>query len=219
MSKITLISISGDDRPGLTSSLARILAGRNVRILDIGQAVVHDALALGMLIEVPDGHDFTPLKKDLIARAHELDLKIKFSAVSAEAFDQWVRAQGKFRFIVTVLGREITAEQFASITEMVSLHNFNIDVIERLSGRLSLSGRHQVNACVELQISGVSDSSPGLRAELLEIAQRFDIDIAFQRESIYRRNRRLFVFDMDSTLIDGEVIDELAKLHGVGEKV
>ncbi len=219
MSKITLISISGDDRPGLTSSLARILAGRNVRILDIGQAVVHDALGLGMLIEVPDGHDFTPLKKDLIARAHELDLKIKFSAVSAEAFDQWVRAQGKFRFIVTVLGREITAEQFASITEMVSLHNFNIDVIERLSGRLSLSGRHQVNACVELQISGVSDSSPGLRAELLEIAQRFDIDIAFQRESIYRRNRRLFVFDMDSTLIDGEVIDELAKLHGVGEKV
>ncbi len=172
-----------------------------------------------MLIEVPDGHDFTPLKRDLIVRAHELDLKIKFSPVSAEAFDQWVRAQGKFRFIITVLGREITAEQFASITEAVSRHSFNIDVIERLSGRLSLTGRQDANACVELQISGVSDSSPGLRAELLEFAHRFDIDIAFQRESIYRRNRRLFVFDMDSTLIEGEVIDELAKLHGVGEKV
>ena len=219
MSKITLINISGDDRPGLTSSLARILAGSNVRILDIGQAVVHDALALGMLIEVPDGHDFTPMKKDLIVRAHELDLKSKFSPVSAEAFDQWVGAQGKFRFIITVLGREITAEQFASITEMVSRHDFNIDVIERLSGRLSLTGRQDANACVELQISGVSDFSPALRAELLDLAHQFVIDIAFQRESIYRRNRRLFVFDMDSTLIDGEVIDELAKLHGVGDQV
>src|SRR5947209_3728991 len=220
MNRIILINISGDDRPGLTSSLAKILAGYKVRILDIGQAVVHEALALGMLIEVPDGHDFTPLKKDLIVRAHDLDLKIKFSPVSSEGFDQWVRAQGKFRFIITVLGREITAEQFASITDAVSNNNFNIDVIERLSGRLSLTGRvESANACVELEISGVTDSSPALRAELMKLTHRFDIDIAIQRESVYRRNRRLFVFDMDSTLIEAEVIDELAKLHGVGDKV
>ena len=218
MNKIILINISGDDRPGLTSSLAKILAGYNVRILDIGQAVVHDALALGMLIEVPQ--DFTPLKKDLLVRAHDLDLKIKFSPVSAEAFDQWVRAQGKFRFIITVLGREITAEQFARITDTVSRNNFNIDVIERLSGRLSLTGRlDNANACVELEISGIVDSSPALRAELMGLTQQFEIDIAIQRESIFRRNRRLFVFDMDSTLIEAEVIDELAKLHGVGDKV
>jgi phosphoserine phosphatase len=218
MNKIILINISGDDRPGLTSSLAKILAGYNVRILDIGQAVVHDALALGMLIEVPQ--DFTPLKKDLLVRAHDLDLKIKFSPVSPEAFDHWVRAQGKFRFIVTVLGREITAEQFARITDAVSRNNFNIDLIERLSGRLSLTGRTESsNACVELEISGIIDSSPALRAELMSFTQKFDIDIAIQRESIFRRNRRLFVFDMDSTLIEAEVIDELAKLHGVGDKV
>jgi phosphoserine phosphatase len=220
MNRIILINISGDDRPGLTSSLAKILAGYNVRILDIGQAVVHEALALGMLIEVPDGHDFTPLKKDLIVRAHDLDLKIKFNPVSEEAFSSWVKSQGKFRFIITILGREITAEQFSSITEAVSRHRFNIDVIERLSGRLSLTGRvDRTNACVELEISGVADSSPGLRAELMELTHRFNIDIAFQRESVYRRNRRLFVFDMDSTLIEAEVIDELAKLHGVGEQV
>jgi len=220
MNKIILINISGDDRPGLTSSLATILAGYNVRILDIGQAVVHEALALGILIEVPDGHDFTPLKKDLLVRAHDLDLKIKFNPISAEAFDHWVRAQGKFRFIVTALGREITAEQFASITDAVSRNNFNIDVIERLSGRLSLTGRvGNANACVELEISGIVDSSPPLRAELLQLTQRFNIDIAIQRESIFRRNRRLFVFDMDSTLIEAEVIDELAKLHGVGDEV
>ena len=218
MNKIILINVSGDDRPGLTSSLAKILAGYNVRILDIGQAVVHDALALGMLIEV--AQDFTPLKKDLLVRAHDLDLKIKFSPVSAEAFDQWVRAQGKFRFIITVLGREITAEQFASITDAVSRNNFNIDLIERLSGRLSLTGKvDNSNACVELEISGIIDSSPALRAELMNLTQRFEIDIAIQRESIFRRNRRLFVFDMDSTLIEAEVIDELAKLHGVGDEV
>jgi len=169
---------------------------------------------------VPDGHDFTPLKKDLLVRAHDLDLKIKFNPISAEAFDHWVRAQGKFRFIVTALGREITAEQFASITDAVSRNNFNIDVIERLSGRLSLTGRvGNANACVELEISGIVDSSPPLRAELLQLTQRFNIDIAIQRESIFRRNRRLFVFDMDSTLIEAEVIDELAKLHGVGDEV
>src|ERR1051326_691095 len=161
MNRIILINISGDDRPGLTSSLAKILAMYNVRMLDIGQAVVHDALALGMLAEVPDAHEFTSLKKDLIVRAHDLDLKIKFTPVSDVAFDQWVRAQAKFRFIITMLGRQITAEQFASVTEAVSRHHFNIDLIERLSGRLSLTGRlEKANACVELEISGVVDNSP-----------------------------------------------------------
>src|SRR6185437_14315458 len=220
MNKIILINFSGDDRPGLTSSLAAILAGCNVRILDIGQAVVHESLALAMLIEVPEGQEFTPLKKDLIVRAHELDLKIKFNPISEEAFKHWVRSQAKFRFIITVIGRQITAEQFAAITAAVSQSRFNIDRIERLSGRLSLTGRiENSNACVELEISGIEDLSAGLRAELMEFSHRFNIDIAFQRESIYRRNRRLFAFDMDSTLIQAEIIDELAKLHGVGDKV
>ena len=220
MNKIILINFSGDDRPGLTSSLAAILAGCNVRILDIGQAVVHESLALAMLIEVPEGQEFTPLKKDLIVRAHELDLKIKFNPISEEAFKHWVRSQAKFRFIITVIGRQITAEQFAAITAAVSQSRFNIDRIERLSGRLSLTGRiENSNACVELEISGIEDLSAGLRAELMEFSHRFNIDIAFQRESIYRRNRRLFAFDMDSTLIQAEIIDELAKLHGVGDQV
>lgn len=220
MSKVILINFSGGDRPGQTSSLTATLAEYGVRILDIGQAVVHETLALAALIELPAGADFTPLKKDLIVRAHELDLKIKFTAVTEEAFEHWVRSQGKFRFVISVLGREITAEQLAKISAGISRHGFNIDRIERLSGRLSLSGRvEHANACIELEISGESDSSAALRAELMELTHQFDVDVAFQRESIYRRNRRLFVFDMDSTLIQGEVIDELAKLHGVGEQV
>lgn len=217
--KIVLINISGSDRPGLTSSLTEILASSQTRIFDIGQAVVHETLALAMLIEV--GNDeFTALKKDLIVKAHDLELKITFTPISEESFTHWVRSQGKFRFVISVLGRVITSEQLAKISAAISTHGFNIDRIERLSGRLSLTGRvENANACIELEISGEKDSSTGLKATLMEMSHRFEIDIAFQREGIYRRNRRLVAFDMDSTLIQAEVIDELAKLHGVGDQV
>ena len=220
MNKVTLINVSGGDRPGLTSSLTDILAGHNIRILDIGQAVVHETLTLALLIEVPMDAQFTPLKRDLIVRAHELDLKIKFTGINPEAFDHWVRSQGKFRFVISVLGRTITAAQLARISAAISRHGFNIDRIERMSGRLSLTGRADGGqACIELEISGSEDSSAALRAELMDLTHQFEIDIAFQRESVYRRNRRLFAFDMDSTLIDAEIIDEMAKLHGVGSQV
>jgi phosphoserine phosphatase len=220
MNKVILINISGGDRAGLTSSLTDTLATYHARILDIGQAVVHETLALAILIEIPAGEEFTPLKKDLIVRAHELDLKIKFTPINEDAFKHWVRSQGKFRFVISVLGRLITAEHLAKISAAISHHSFNIDRIERLSGRLSLTAQvENTNACIELEISGVNDASTGLRAALMDLTHEFDIDIAFQRESIYRRNRRLFVFDMDSTLIQAEVIDELAKLHGVGDQV
>jgi phosphoserine phosphatase len=220
MSKIVLINISGGDRPGLTSSLAGILASYKTRVLDIGQAVVHETLALAMLIEVSGSDEFTALKKDLIVKAHELELKIKLTPISEESFSHWVRSQGKFRFVISMLGRTITAQQFAEASAAISTYGFNIDRIERLSGRLSLTGRlENANACIEFEISGEKDESRHLRAALMELTHRFEIDIAFQRESIYRRNRRLVAFDMDSTLIQAEVIDELAKLHGVGEQV
>lgn len=220
MSKLILINISGDDKPGETNSLANILAQYDVRILDIGQAVVHETLALAILIEVPASKDFTPLKKDLIVQAHELDLQIRFTPITAEAFERWVETQGKHRFLITVLGRVITAEQLARVSAMISENSLNIDRIERLSGRLSLTGQTpNANACIELEVSGESDCSDKLRADLLALTHTFNVDIAFQRESIYRRNRRLFAFDMDSTLIQGEVIDELAKMKGVGEEV
>ncbi len=220
MHKKILINFSGGDRAGLTTSLTEILAAYQVRILDMGQAVVHETLALAVLVEVPAGADFTPLKKDLILRAHELDLKIKLTPISEQAFRHWVSSQGKFRFVITVLGRPITAEQVAKISAAISRHGLNIDRIERLPGRLSLTGQAEAaNACLELEVSGITDSSRDLRSALMDLTHAFEIDIAFQRESIYRRNRRLFVFDMDSTLIQAEVIDELAKLHGVGDQV
>jgi len=220
MNKIVLINISGGDRPGLTSSLAEILAAYHARIFDIGQAVVHETLTLAILVEIPGNEEFTPLKRDLIVKAHDLELKIKLTPVNEESFDHWVKSQGKFRFVISVIGRTITSQQLASISAAISAHSFNIDRIERLSGRLSLTGRvANSNACVEMEISGEKDASAALRAILMDLTHKFEIDIAFQRESIYRRNRRLVAFDMDSTLIQAEVIDELAKLHGVGEQV
>jgi phosphoserine phosphatase len=220
MKKIVLINISGGDRPGLTSSLTEILAAHHGRIVDIGQAVVHETLALAMLVEIGGGEEFASLKKDLIVKAHDLELKIKLTPVSEESFAHWVRSQGKFRFIVSLLGHEISAEQLANISGAISEHGFNIDRIERLSGRLSLTGRvMNANACIELEISGDNDISPQLRKTIMDLTHRFEIDIALQRESIYRRNRRLVAFDMDSTLIRAEIIDELAKLRGVGARV
>jgi phosphoserine phosphatase len=219
MKEIILINISGHDKPGLTSSLGGILAAHDIRILDIGQAVVHDSLALGMLIEVPHGAGFTAIKKDLIVRAHELDIQIRFSKITKEQFEHWAAAQAKERFIITVLGREITAQQLSRVSTIISENSLNIDRIERLSGRLSLANPSPANACVEFRVSGRPASADDMRAALLALTHELSIDIAFQRESIYRRNRRLFAFDMDSTLIQGEVIDELAKLNGVGDQV
>src|SRR6185437_7875324 len=127
MSKYILINLSGGDKPGQTSSITNILAAYDVRILDIGQAVVHETLALAILIEIPPGKEFTPLKKELIVQAHELDLQVKFTPINPEAFDHWVKTQGKHRFIITVLGRVVTAAQLARVSATISNNGLNID--------------------------------------------------------------------------------------------
>src|SRR5579862_3748739 len=220
MRETILIHFSGPDQPGQSMLLTGILAEYKACILDIGQAVVHETLALGLLIEVPEGQDFAPLKAALIEKSQEIGLHVRFTPISAEALDHWLRTQGKDRFIITVLGRAISARQLSRVSAIIAEHRLNIDRIERLSGRLSLAVHAgNANACVELEISGQVASEDGMRADFLAAAQELGIDIAFQRESIFRRNRRLFAFDMDSTLIQGEVIDELAKMAGVADKV
>ena len=215
-----LIHFSGHDHPGQTTVLTGILADYDACVLDIGQAVVHETLALGLLIEVPEGRDFAPLKAALIERSEAVGLHVRFTPISEQALDHWISSQGKDRFIITALGRAISARQLSRVSAIIAGHRLNIDRIERLSGRLSLAiHTDSSNACVELEVSGQVASEDGMRADFLAAAQELGIDLAFQRESIYRRNRRLFAFDMDSTLIQGEVIDELAKMAGVGDRV
>src|SRR5580700_10736583 len=220
MNETILIHFSGRDRPGLTAELTSILASYDTCVLDIGQAVVHETLSLGLLVEIPREESFRGVQDALVARSRELGLQVNFTLVAKADLDEWISSQGKDQFIVTVLGRAISANHLARVSAIVAEHGLNVDRIERLSGRLSLAVHSpDANACVELMLSGNASSEQSMRAAFLDTAHDLKIDIAFQRESIFRRNRRLFAFDMDSTLIEGEVIDELAKLAGVADEV
>ena len=155
-----------------------------------------------------------------VARSKELGLQVNITSVAKADLDEWISSQAKDQFIVTVLGRAISANHLARVSSIVAQHGLNVDRIERLSGRLSLAVHSaDANACVELTVSGDASSEQSMRASFLATAHDLKIDIAFQRESLFRRNRRLFAFEMDSTLIEGEVIDELAKLAGVADEV
>jgi phosphoserine phosphatase len=219
MRELILFTLSGLDKPGLTSELTRLVSEAGIGILDIGQATIHDTLSLGLLLDFPPGSVSKPVVKDLLFKAHELGLSARFEPVELEAYEAWVGAQGKPRHIITVLGSRIDAEALHRIAAEVAGNGLNIDSIKRLSGRISLREARPTRACVELTIRGVPDDANALRRGFLTISQDLGVDIAFQVDDVYRRNRRLVVFDMDSTLIRCEVIDELAKAAGVGVEV
>jgi len=220
MKEIILLNISGEDKPGVTSAITTILAQYQINILDIGQAVIHDTLSLGILIEVPKAAESSPLLRDILFKAHELNMNIRFQPVEEDNYESWVDGQGKSRHIITLLSRKLSSAHIARVAEIAANHSLNIDNINRLSGRISLDDTtNQTKACVEFSVRGAPSDTAALRAEFLKAASDLDVDIAFQEDNIYRRNRRLVVFDMDSTLIEAEVIDELAKEAGVGEQV
>jgi phosphoserine phosphatase len=219
MNKTVLIHFSGPNQPSLITALTEILAGYNTCVLDIGHAVIHETLVLGLLIEI-HADSLLPLQNALVAKSEQFRLQAGFTPITKAELEHWIYSQGKDRFIITILGRAISANHLAQVSAIIAAHGLNIDRIERLSGRLSLAVHTSTsNACVEMQVSGNTTSETAMRAAFLALAHDLRIDIAFQRESIFRRNRRLFAFDMDSTLIQGEVIDELAKMAGVADKV
>lgn len=221
MREILLINASGEDKPGVTSAITSLLADHEANILDIGQAVIHDTLALGILVELNLKAAARAALLDAIStRTRDLAIQVRFQPVALEHYQHWVEQQGKPRHIVTLLARQITAAQIAELTAVTVRHGLNIDHINRLSGRIPLDALNEhSNACIEFSVRGMPEDLTILRADFMELSTRLEIDIAFQRDTIYRRNRRLVCFDMDSTLIDAEVIDELAKAAGVGDQV
>ncbi|MEM0954201.1 MAG: phosphoserine phosphatase SerB [Pseudomonadota bacterium] len=220
MKEILLINISGEDKPGVTASVTGILAEHDLDVLDIGQAVIHDTLSLGLLVALPSPAEDSSVFGELLSCMSDLGLQVRFTPISAESYEQWVGAQGRARFIISLLARKITACQLNQVTAVVAAHDLNIDSIQRLSGRLPLEELPALSkACVEFSVRGSLVDAARFRAELLELASSLDVDIAFQEDNMYRRNRRLVAFDMDSTLIEAEVIDELAARAGVGEQV
>jgi phosphoserine phosphatase len=225
VNELLLINASGHDQPGITRAITNVLAHCGARVLDIGQAVIHDTLALGILVELRIAADARAQLLDQIQQATQpLGIQVRFQTITAESYEHWAEQQGKTRHIVTLLARQIDAAMIAELTAVTSTHGLNIDSISRLSGRVSLADldageEHQGSACVEFSVRGMPADLVALRADFMELSARLNIDVAFQRDTVYRRNRRLVCFDMDSTLIEAEVIDELAKAAGVGEQV
>ena len=221
MRELLLINITGPDKPGLTSKITAILAGSKIPVLDIGQAVIHNHLSLGMLVEVPKESASSPVLKDLLFCAHTLGIQITFTPVTDSEYEGWVQEQGKHHYLLSLLARKITAEQLERVSTLIAEHGLNINAINRMSGRIPLENENggHTKACVEFSIRGTLENENRFREQMVAITDSLGVDIAFQEDNIFRRNRRLVVFDMDSTLITSEVIDELALEAGVGEEV
>ncbi len=221
MRELLLITISGQDRPAVTSAVTGILARHQANILDIGQAVIHEHLSLGLLVEFADDIQAACAVKEILYATHERGMQARFTPIAADAYQSWVQHAGKQRHIVTLLGRQISAKEIAGLTTIMAKHQLNIDSISRLSDRapLELDTNSHNKACVEFAAQGVALDIAALRADFTALSAQLNVDIAFQEDNIYRRTRRLVCFDMDSTLIEAEVIDELAKAAGVGDQV
>ena len=214
-----LININGADRPGVTAALTEILAKNNAVILDIGQADIHNHLSLGILFQSTEGNSGDILK-ELLFKSYELDVNIRFNPITEQEYSKWVGMQGKNRYIITILSRKLTAKQIAGVSRIVAEQDMNIDDIKRLTGRIPLDENARTpKASVEFSVRGTPKNKECMKAEFMKLSTELEMDISFQEDSMYRRMRRLICFDMDSTLIETEVIDELAIRAGVGDQV
>ena len=217
--EIILININGADRPGVTAALTEILAKNNAVILDIGQADIHNHLSLGILFQSTEGNSGDILK-ELLFKSYELDVNIRFNPITEQEYSKWVGMQGKNRYIITILSRKLTAKQIAGVSRIVAEQDMNIDDIKRLTGRIPLDeNARNPKASVEFSVRGTPKNKECMKAEFMKLSTELEVDISFQEDSMYRRMRRLICFDMDSTLIETEVIDELAIRAGVGDQV
>lgn len=217
--EIILININGADRPGVTAALTEILAKNNAVILDIGQADIHNHLSLGILFQSTEGNSGDILK-ELLFKSYELDVNIRFNPITEQEYSKWVGMQGKNRYIITILSRKLTAKQIAGVSQIVAEQDMNIDDIKRLTGRIPLDENARTpKASVEFSVRGTPKNKECMKAEFMKLSTELEMDISFQEDSMYRRMRRLICFDMDSTLIETEVIDELAIRAGVGDQV
>ncbi len=218
--ELILINISGYDRPGVTSALTEILARFDAQILDIGQADIHHSLSLGILFKTSSDVS-GDIMKELLFKAYELSVKIRFTPITVEAYEEWVSMQGKNRWIITILGRKLTARHIALVSDEIARQGLNIDAIQRLTGLMPLdeSETPQSKSCVEFSVRGNPRDTAEMQRRLMQISNTDDFDISLQQDNVFRRCRRLICFDMDSTLIETEVIDELAMRAGVGDRV
>ncbi|MCR4613126.1 MAG: phosphoserine phosphatase SerB [Bacteroidaceae bacterium] len=219
MQEQIIVRITGQDRPGLTAAIMGILSKFDTEVLDIGQADIHSTLSLGILIRVDDQHS-GQVMKELLFKASELGVNIGFAPVTDDEYEAWVARQGKNRHILMILGRRLSASQIEATTRIIADQGLNIDSIRRLSGRQSIANpQKHIRACIEFSLRGNPKDRHAMQAQLMQLSQNEEMDFSLQKDNMYRRMRRLICFDMDSTLIQTEVIDELAMRAGVGDQV
>ena len=217
--ELILMRITGEDRPGLTASVTEILAKYDAAILDIGQADIHNTLSLGILCKTEEQYSGF-IMKELLFKASNLGVTIRFYPISVGEYENWVKMQGKNRYILTLLGRKLTARQISAVTQILAEQGMNIDAIKRLTGRIPLDEcKANIRACIEFSVRGTPKDRIQMQEQLMKLASELEMDFSFQLDNMYRRMRRLICFDMDSTLIETEVIDELAIKAGVGDQV
>lgn len=222
MREIILISFLGPDQPNQFTRLMQVLSVHSLQILDVGQAVIHNQLTLGIVVASENETATALAMKEILILAHDIGLTVRFKPISGAEYDQWVSEGGRTRYIVTALAPELTAAHLQAVTQIVSSQGFNIETVTRLSGRVDLEKDSTLprRACVQFGLSsGPTLDAQAMRAACLLLSSELNIDVAVQEDNAYRRNRRLVCFDMDSTLIEQEVIDELALEAGVGEQV
>ena len=209
--KMVLITLIGPDRPGILAAVTGAIAEGGARIRDIEQSVTHTLMLLSLLIDFPTGgNDQKPLIKDLLFLAKELGLELDFEVVEAE--DYQCLQSSRYGYVLTMLGDRVDAATVSRVASLLTDYQVNIDRINKLT-------RGQLR-CVEFFLNVPNDIDlKGMTRQLLAEGSGLGIDVALQKENLYRRAKRLVVLDMDSTLIQIEVIDELANLAGAGEQV
>ena len=205
-----VITLNGPDAPGIVSSITSILSENAVKIIDIEQIVIRKLILLSMMLDLRESKGGQiSLLKDLLLEARRLNVELDFKIASGNEHSQHDK---NIMYAVTCLGEQITAEVIARISNAIYSENVNIERITQLSqGEL---------CCIEMIVkTNKTLKVPDMTRKLLSISSGFGVDIAVQKENIFRRSKRLVVMDMDSTLIQVEVIDELAKSAGKGEEV
>ncbi len=214
-----LVRITGKDRIGLTAAFMEILARHDAQVLDIGQADIHSSLSLGILFRIDEKYS-GQVMKDLLFKTTELGVQIGFEPIPDDEYEEWAGRQGRTRYILTVIGRSLSAAQIEAAAKIIAEQGLDIDSIKRLTGRLSIAHpERNVRSCIEFSLRGVPRDKKAMQKDLMHLSAEMGMDFSFQHDDMYRRMRRLICFDMDSTLIQTECIDELAERNGVGDQV